>query len=270
MQSRDQYYIRYLSDVPEPRTPPTDAMSVGSAFDAYVKCAIWADLQVQAPCTLEELLKKQVDPMWLDTEYGWQAGNYIMQEYKASGAYALLLEDLNASEIEPMFEFEIKSSIAGVPVKGFPDCFYRRNSLHQVLDFKVNGYVSGAGKPKTHYVRRHRDGAKHKLAILGGPIVHNIAAGLEKVDKSWAIQQAMYALALGAEPGYMCTLEQIVGLPVGLDFYTYRAGIGADFEKWLIDTLKQMWHEIQTNTVVTAERAAELDGPFRHLELHGK
>lgn len=274
--NRRLFYVQYLSDKKEPRGPQTRPMAVGSSFDAHVKCAIHKDLQVEKPFNLRELHDKQVE---VDQEEMFGHGAYILQEYKDCGAYAMLLEDLQASQIEPMFEFDIRAKIKGVPVKGFPDAFYVNSTgTHTVVDWKVNGYESGTGRPKPHYIKCHRTGKSHRKAVLGGShgVPINVAAGLEDTDKKWAFQQMIYALALGAPIGssFICTLEQVCGTNEGLDFYTYRAPVSKDFQNEYLDKLVQMWEEIQTGHIFSDlskegndALMEELDGPFRSIAL---
>lgn len=42
--NRDEYYLRYLADTKSPRDGQTQPMSIGSAFDAYVKSDIHTKL----------------------------------------------------------------------------------------------------------------------------------------------------------------------------------------------------------------------------------
>lgn len=259
-QNTREYYKRYLTPVKIPRFPQTKPMSVGSAFDAYVKVHIVDILIPENPpegFTVEKLLEKQVEPHNL--EWAREHGKKVFDFYCESGALADLMEDLFKSAIVPRFEFEINAEIEGVPIFGYPDCFYLIELMKSILDWKVTGYCSKNGaKPKPHWIKCRPVGAaktdRHKKANVidyKGVEINIGCTGLEETDKVWATQQCLYAWGLGAEIGskFLCTLEQLCYQPAGPKVYTYRAPIGKEFQFALVERLKTAWKIINSGHI---------------------
>ncbi len=253
LKNKEKYFCKYLADIKPPGFPQTRAMSVGSAFDAYVKNYLIQILFGKVPpeFELKTLLKSQVEEHNL--EWATEHGKIVFNAYQESGALADLLLDLRKSAIDPGFEFATEGIVQGVPIKGYPDCFYLPEMMKVIVDWKVNGYCSKTGgKPKPYYIRNTKDRQPHKKAsiITDHGIVIGLN-GLEEVDKQWARQQCMYAWLLSADVGesFVCTIEQLCCRPTGITTYVYRAGIGKFFQQELINGLKEAWEIINSDWI---------------------
>lgn len=221
-----EYYLRYLGDVRPPRAPQTQPMSVGSAFDAYIKSHLHKEIYgvghpEASKYELERLLKEQVEAPNLD--WARLHGEYLFQQYRASGALADLMIELNKAVDEPRFEFEVRGRIGGtrggVPLLGKPDIrFVNSEGAEVIFDWKVNGYCSKWNvSPMPGYVECRkqvgsgwtRTGAhRDAFCAMTRGIMLNVGAYLEQYNQDWATQLATYSWLLGAAIGS----EEIVGI----------------------------------------------------------
>jgi len=94
---REDFYIKYLASKRPIWKPQTEPMSVGSAFDAYVKAALHRELfgAVDPVYELDALMEAQVDEHVRD--WARVAGRHAFECYKFTGAYDELLGDLRAA-----------------------------------------------------------------------------------------------------------------------------------------------------------------------------
>ena len=215
--NREEFYLQYLADFRPPRPPQMDYMSIGSAFDAYVKAELHealfgagADPQFE----FDAIFVQQVEEH--NRDWALIHGEYAFECYKVTDSYKELLDALLDSQTDPQFEFTVTKDIQGVPLLGKPDCRYiHKNGAHVILDWKVNGFCSKYGASPYKGYRIIRDGWKpaekkptrgaggfHKLYK---PIEHNgMTVGahyLEETCKDWADQLSIYAWMLGEEVG---------------------------------------------------------------------
>lgn len=222
-QDKIEYYRRYVSPVKPPKLLQTAPMSVGSAFDAYVKAylheAIYGKNHSEsAKYSTEALLKAQVEPQ--NMEWARDAGKYCFQQYKDSGALADLMLELSSAVDDPRFEFEVKGVIEGtregvsgkkmgVPLLGKPDLRYvNSEGAHVIHDWKVNGFCGKSNtSPMAGYIQcRDQTGYKtgaHKDAFLQQykGLTINTGAYLETYNTDWATQLATYGWLLGEPIG---------------------------------------------------------------------
>jgi hypothetical protein len=260
----EQFYMQYLAEPRRPRFPQTEPMSIGSAFDARVKCKLLEDLG--KPFNVAEMMNDQVEEHVRD----WAIENsvYVMNEYVKSGSYKALLKELKNSIIDPRFEFKVKIEVEGVPILGKPDCFYvNEDGARVIADWKVNGYCSkrGAG-PKKGYVKNWTTGDSHPKAMImpyhGIPI--NAAHPMEQIDKIWATQLTFYAWSLGEKVGgdFIAQIEQLackpsgssgvsegINMGVNITVYTYRSRILSEFQTHLVERIKTMWSILQSDWI---------------------
>lgn len=218
-----EYYRRYVSPVKPPKIPQTPPMSVGSAFDAYVKAylheMIYGKNHPESDkYNTEALLKAQVEPQNMD--WARDAGKYCFQQYKDSGALADLMLELKQSVDDPRFEFEVRGVVGGeregvsgkkmgVPLLGKPDLRYVNELAADVThDWKVNGFCgNGNTSPMAGYVMcRDQTGYKtgaHKDAYIQQfrGLEINTGAFLETYNTEWATQLCTYGWLLGAPVG---------------------------------------------------------------------
>lgn len=282
---RELFYQRYLSDNRPPRQPQTEAMAVGSAFDAYVKCELQGEFCSPPGFGLEELLAAQVDdPIMIPRAK--EAGAYLMDCYEECGALDDLRELLSKTKHEPRFEFKIVREIGGVPLQGKPDCWFYLDT-DVILDWKVNGYCgSSATSPRPAYkmcydawnTEQHKPTRggnkahkKYKPIQFGGMEIGN--HWLEDVDKGWADQLAVYGWMLGFEVGsenFITCLDQLAckpGDPYPLARVAqHRCRISAFWQFTLLERLQRCWESIQSGHIFTdlskeesVERCALID-----------
>lgn len=217
---REDYYLRYLAPVRAPRFPQTKPMSIGSAFDAYVKSKLYADL-VGDPTGTEYDLDKLIESQCEKQNRDWarMEGEHLMSEYVKCGAYADLLQEFNGHLGPVQFEFTMKAPVKHdfkeVILMGKPDLhFVNHMNWPVILDFKVNGYCGRHNtSPKKGYLKA-RNPKKvfppHKQcfpAKYQGTLI-NRDMRLEEVDADWAAQCAIYGWLSGEPVGK----EIVVGI----------------------------------------------------------
>lgn len=232
----EDFYLRYLSDNRPEREPQSPAMAIGSAFDAFVKCALHYHLfgnegdpvvdregnevvnEVGVPLrvyNLRRLFDSQVNNKEI-RDWAWEEGKYAFDCYRTWGCYDELLRELEKSEKPPRFEFELNGEIGGVPVVGKPDLWYFQN-VDVVYDWKVMGFCSKrpVSPKKLHKSCRDCWGVDRAKATRGGgeprphksyrEIEHNGHKigehWMEDVDAKWADQLSIYSWLLGVEIG---------------------------------------------------------------------
>lgn len=269
---RAAFYLKNLADKRPPRIKQEKYMAVGSAFDAYVKAALYQEACETGDTKYEfqALFDSQVEPQ--NRDWALAAGKYAFDAYVKSGSYAELLDCILASEFPPQFEFSIKKEIYGVPLLGKPDCRYIDMCGSQVvLDWKCTGFCSkSATSPYVGY-RLVRDGwdvseAKtsrgcnigHKLFK---PIVQNgMTIGshyLEQTCKDWADQLAIYCWMLGVPVGSEDTvvrIEQLVCKPQENKFPLIRVAnhvcrISKEWQTGLISRICDCWNAITSGHI---------------------
>lgn len=269
---RDEFYLKYLSDNNRPDQVQTDAMSVGSSFDAYVKANLHFDLfGPSVEYSVENLLKAQVDEECL--EFADRAGSYAFDCYSRYGCYQELLDELKMSEEPPRFEFKLTNNICGVPLVGKPDCWYRRG-VQVTLDWKVEGFCSKHAQSPKKYYKSCRDTWGEEIAkpTRGGGdpkphkgykeiehFGHKIGSHwLEEVNTKWADQIAIYSWLLGMEVGDEDTItciDQLAckpGDPMPLiRVAQHRCRISSKYQKELLGRLEACWWAITNKHIFT-------------------
>lgn len=227
------YYLRYVTPFKPPSMLQTQPMSVGSAFDAYVKSYLHEKIYGKnhpesAKYELEALLKAQVEPHNLD--WARAAGQYVFEKYLKSGAMADLMLELNKAVDEPRFEFEVKGVIEGyreginakkmgVPLLGKPDIrFINSEGAHAIFDWKVNGFCGRSNtSPQAGYIECLEENCgywmrkgPHKDAFITDfkGLRINTGSYFEMYDSSWATQLATYGWLMGEPVG----VEGIIGV----------------------------------------------------------
>lgn len=230
-QNPNDYYLQYLSDNPLPKEPQTQPMSVGSAFDAYVKSFLHehifgkgADARFERDAIFEEQVEKH------NWDFARTAGEHCLNWYRHLGALDQLMLDLGKTVGPPRFEMDVRGvasagrmgEVRGVPFRVKPDLFYVNElGAHVILDWKVNGYCSKGGvSPMKGFVRARRSGKlpwTHDDAVLKGHLglVVNVARGLEDYDEDWARQCSVGSWMCGEEVGapFVAVIHQLACRP---------------------------------------------------------
>lgn len=216
----EQFYMQYCTSY-RPREAQSKAMSVGSAFDAYVKAYLFKNLVQGSPKEVAEtyefeyLFEKQVEPH--NRDWARSHGGYVYGMYKDLGSLADLFLDLKraceSTGVQPVFESKIEAEVCGVPLLGKPDLFFRLPPSERwpdgtkiVFDWKVNGYCSKSPVSPVQGFAKIRggktSGSAHKNALLckKAGMTFNVNGFFEDNQKSWATQLAIYSWVLDAIP----------------------------------------------------------------------
>lgn len=266
----EEYYTRYIAVNKSHREPQTQAMSIGSAFDAYAKSYLHQALFGKGndpKYGFDALFCAQVEEQWRD--WAKLHGMYVFDAYRQSGALADLLSELQQAVNAPKFEIDIRGvindhresvidKIENVVLLGKPDVFFiNKHAANVILDWKVNGYVSKYKKsPTPGYVRLRGDSKKDgphtdaKLAIHHGVLI-NTAQAIHEINIDWGTQLSIYAWLSGCAVGgdYIAGIDQIVCSNNGsefpdLRFAEHRSTIPSSFQFETFALAKDLWDRI--------------------------
>lgn len=268
---REGYYLQHLADVRPQDFEQTKAMSIGSAFDAYVKAKLHADIfgpgsdpQFEFETIFEDQVSKE------NWDWGREHGLYVFDCYHKCGAYNDLLLMVDNCQNAPMFEFKISGDVEEVPLLGKPDMrFVNKDGAHIILDWKVSGYCSkyGASPAKNYQLVRDCWGEDPKPSRTNGMAHKNYEeiswkglkiskTPLEEANTSWATQLAIYAWLLGEPVGsedMVVCIDQIVAKPAGeyplLRVANQKSKISPKFQHDLMHKLTKCWEAIQDNYI---------------------
>jgi len=264
---KDEFYMKYLSRMKAPLFLQTQPMSLGSAFDAYVKSYIIEALsnakgyKYSDDYKFEKLFEKQVESH--NRAWAREHGKICFDRYKASGALASLMLELNAGDKAPRFEFRMLGKIGPnpegktVPIVGVPDLYFQNSmDAHVVIDWKVNGYCSKYPQsPKPFYTicrdswvgnqsRNNNQSHKETMTALQKGILVDIAHHMETVDEQWAMQLTTYAWLLGEPVGgdFIVGIEQLSGASVRVA--SFRNRVSKAYQEKLLTRYQNAWDAV--------------------------
>lgn len=272
----DDFYITYLSEHRAPRMPQTKPMSIGSAFDAFVKSYLHEMLygkDADPVYELKALFESQVEPQ--NRDWAWTNGAHAFKLYKESGALADLALELSSAVGTPRFEISIKGLVSKPdPVKkdvkdvmllGKPDLFFLNQEGYTViLDWKVNGWCSNSGQsPRKGYLRiRHDDRTvtdhhKDTIPMMCQGMMINVAHYLEDVDKDWAGQLAVYGWLCGEDIGneFITCIDQLACRPnPGKPFprvriAQHRVRVSSKYQLKYFDQIAYVWDVVNSDYI---------------------
>lgn len=257
---KELYYIEYLAERRPDREPQTEAMAIGSAFDAYVKSAIAEAVfgrGVKTQLEFESLFERAVEPHVRDRAR--VDGAVVFELYKSSGSLADLLTQLH-SDVE--MEFEVRGTIIdksenGLVLLGKPDLSFKtKDGTAVLLDWKVNGAYSKYNvSPMKGYTQLRGPGGSllkpHKECVPGNykGLRINLATTLEQLNETWAEQLSVYGWLCGMDVGseFIVMIDQIAG-PLGSQrIAEHRLLIGRTFQTLLHLSLVEMWETIRSD-----------------------
>jgi hypothetical protein len=264
--------LKYLTDDKPPRPPQMDYMSIGSAFDAYVKAELALDLwgrDADPQFDFDTIFTDQVEEH--NRDWARKAGYYAYKCYVISGSYRELLQALENAAEEPQFEFGVSGEVEGVPLFGKPDCRYiTREGTHVILDWKVNGFCSKYGASPYKGYALIRDGWDHELMKpsrgvgkshkLYKPREHGgLTIGshyLEETSKDWADQLSIYGWMLGENVGdesVVVCIDQLACKPNGewpaIRVANHRCRVSEIWQQSLVIRLKNCWGTLQSGHI---------------------
>ena len=249
--SPEEFYERYLADEKTPRDPQYPVMAVGSAFDAYIKHYLSAELLGSGgQYDLRELFESQVEEQ--NREKAWDIGKLLFDRYVALGAAADLMVMLSKGT-NVRFEFSLQSSLtlngSECTLLGKPDLFFEYEGVQVILDWKVNGFMSKKRpSPCKGYINTLGDFKKkqHKDVItreIEGIIV-NLVHPLEMVSADWGRQLAIYGWLLGCPIGgeFIVAIDQLVcGAGVMHGVAQHRTTISSAYQLRLWESACSLW-----------------------------
>ena len=287
---REGFYLKNLADIRAPRPPQKDYMSIGSAFDAYVKADLYSACYgdgFNPAFEFDAIFCEQVEEH--NRDWALEAGKYAYESYCISGAYDDLLHALQRSAVPPEFEFRADGSVYGVPLMGKPDCRYMTQAgVHVILDWKVNGFCSKHGATPYKYYSMIRDGWDHTVVKPSRgysqphkkfvPTMYkDIAIGehfLEETCADWADQLSIYGWMLGEKVGgtdVVLCIDQLAckyradQFPL-IRVAQHRCKISPTWQDSLVKRLIACWEAIQSGHIFdnlgpeeNRERCALLD-----------
>ncbi len=263
---REGYYLQHLAEIRPQDSIKSYAMTIGSAFDAYVKSEMYEYLfgvGSNPQFEFDTIFEDQVIPEHRD--WALENGSYVFKSYKISGAFDDLLSLVDQSKQAPQFEFTIQGCVNEIPLLGKPDLrFVHKNGAHMILDWKVSGYCSKQSTSPAKYYKLIRDGwlegkqsrsndTSHKGYIpleYKGLEIHG--GFLEDVNKTWADQIIMYGWLLGEEVGdenVVACIDQIACKPTDnfplIRVAQHRARTSGEYQVELMARLQACWEALQ-------------------------
>jgi len=280
-EGEEAFYLHYLTNNRPPREPQTRPMSVGSAFDAYVKSYLHDKLfgknhADSSRFDFDAIFQAQVEAQ--NRDWALIHGGYTFKLYKESGALTDLLMDLQTAQTSPRFEFEVRGlvnseghtepkarEINGVTLLGKPDAAYvNKSGAHVILDWKVNGYCSKwPTSPAKGYVRlRGANGQSwgcHKDCSpfeLGGMTI-NINGFLEHYKEDWSRQLAIYAWLCGEPVGgdFIVAVDQMSCKPSSIPEYPtirvaeHRMRISKEYQWKVFQRCCEIWEIVHSGHI---------------------
>lgn len=288
-ENREDFYMDYLADKRRVRPYQTEPMSIGSAFDAYVKNYLYTKIigKQDQRFDLKTLFDAQVEER--NRKWAWEHGAYVFRCYMQTGALADLLRELEGASTEPRFEIEVNGVVngyregitkdIGVPLLGKPDLhFINKDAASMILDWKVNGYCSKSNvSPMPGYINCrsfYKSGMPHKEAdiVKHKGIYINRATRLENLNKAWATQLYIYAWLCGEEVGsdFIVGIDQVVCKPAGehpdLRFATHRLRASSDFQFELFRTIQHIWEVCESGHIFYEVSREQSDARCKVLE----
>jgi hypothetical protein len=288
MDDRQKFVKIYLADLASPRDPQTKPMSLGSSFDAFVKNELARCLyggravQMGEEFHLETLFKAQVPDEGF-RDWAWENGGYLFLKYKDQGAFDDLLVDMEDHKETPQFEVNLMDNVVlpngtKVPMRGFPDCYYRNSAgALVILDWKCNNYC-GKRKmsPKKHYILERPTGRVHKNTVVvnkDGTTLDGVHC-FSETDVKWATQMTIYNWMLGGKIGkpFIGQIEQLLcgpsenGGKPDCRSITYRGYISEKFQYELCDKIDYVWKVLTSGHIFDNLSREESDIKFKELE----
>lgn len=245
--SREEFYAIYRKDLHKmevPRSAQNHYMAIGSAFDAYVKSALFEKLygKIDPKFSFEALFEAQVERH--NRDKARVDGQECFAHYCSLGAFNDILIELQVAQGDVRFETTVEGLVGGVPMLGKPDIYYIDKHGNPIeFDFKVNGWYSSAYPKSGYVVLREQRGWKghHKDCVpmhVKGVLVN--ACGLHS---DWVDQLGYYGLLCGFQEEVFATIDQIVRSKSGdVGVATHRGVIRKDTLEELIKKAQEVWN----------------------------
>lgn len=236
------FYMRYMSSIPLPYTKQTEAMALGSAFDARIKGFL--NREFLGTDNTKELFESQVDASMQKTVL--DKSHEIFRFYVDCGALSNLLIELRRAvpgtiKMESKLEGAIFDSKFGqVIIHCRPDLHYMTSSgVLVVLDWKVNGVLgNGNTSPKPGYIWSSNKG-RHSDCVVG--TVDGVEVNTLPIHVDWSDQLTMYSWIVGKKIGAVgiVGIDQIVGSKLRVASFRHLVDIKREVE--LVEIVRGIW-----------------------------
>lgn len=258
---KEAYFLRYLCHDRPPQLPQTQPMSVGSAFDAFVKNFlhrwIYGDRHPDSQFfDLRAIFERQVEEH--NRDFAWKAGETCFVAYQQSGALKALMNMLEAGTNVRM-EFTEEQNVDGVVILGKPDLAWTtRQQLEVVKDWKVSGFCSQSGaSPVPGYVEMFNDQGRrlgpHRDACLWHEkdLQINSEPNIEIAKVDWAVQLSSYGWITGIQVGapMYVAVDQLVCKPGAIRVAQHRCEITREFQLQAHAEFLDCWQTIHSNHI---------------------
>lgn len=287
-----EWVLKYL--VGAPRLPQTQPMSVGSAFDAFVKSYLYREIfgHTDGGYDASSLFEAQVEPQ--NRDWARVAGMHVFLQYRDAGCAKRLLDMMEQSSSAPVFERKLQASLPidryvpgaeQVPATGFPDLrFHTRSGVPVIVDWKVNGYCGKtATSPSPGYVQCV-DGPQW-VARASRPVhpkaavsyLDGIAYSDGPFDHKWKDQLTMYNWMLPQAPSVPVAQAQEALLIIeqcasgaGTECPPFRFARHSclstlDYQTTLAKRIAHMWKHVSDGYAFPLLTRAESDAKVRQL-----
>lgn len=294
--NRDEFVLKYLATKRPPRMPQTAPMSVGSAFDAFVKNYIYEELNGPGSAEgteyeIQLIFNKQVEEQ--NRSFAYTAGKDCFQQYEACGALSGLMSKLRkASNVQMEFTArgQVDASSGGVyaPVTygakdnpvvilGIPDlCWLSPGGVQPIFDWKVNGYCAKTGaSPVAGYVNilgGKKTGA-HKDCDLTfhKDIEINGTPNLQEKQPDWATQLCCYGWLTGIPVGetMIVCVDQLCCKPGEIRVAQHRCEITRDYQLETLERFQKCWDAIESGWIFDKLTRSESDARCEMLTQQG-
>lgn len=245
---KESYYITYLAENRAPRPPQTEAMAVGSSFDAYIKSDLYHRIYGDSGDSSERfdfdnLFMEQVEAA--NRNKARIDGKDVFDKYVRSGALSDLLLMIGRGIKKPRFEVAVVAEIECGTLLGKPDMILYIEDGNIIHDWKVNGYYSQAS-PKRGYVELLPDRKMHKDTLLlhDNGIYYN-GENLEDISTDWADQLGTYGLIIGSVKYYI--IHQLVFRSGIMRVGVFIHKIGKRYIEKLVERYTVLWRYIQNH-----------------------
>lgn len=178
--SKEDFYVRYLSEVRMPREPQTEPMALGAAVDGLLKNYLFERIYGDPSRVvggerfgLEAIIEAQVEERNRDRIM--PHAKYVFEQYRSSGALADLLTEVNKGSGVRM-EFDLKGVVNGYREPSKTTFVYDANEF----ETSKGGFDFGGLEKESHPTIA-------SLTLLGKPDLSFITADGVHVVLDWKV-----------------------------------------------------------------------------------
>lgn len=252
-----RYWLKYLAP-PEFRVrhAQTAAMAVGNVFDSHIKAHVGRMMGFKPTGLL-----KGVDERFITAAAQRQPGEdglvlykgiEAFHAYRDSPAMKRLFRHVVSCETpaEPRL---VQTPMGMVPVWGILDAEMHYDGHPVVMDWKCSGAFSSPRIEPGYwhaYTCEPLDGRPRWVDL--GPHARCLET-LECLNKQWAVQTCIYNWLKGYEGDHWAEINKILMTQPIPQIYIYKGMVSRTFQEEVRLALGQLWHAIQTDTVLPEE-----------------